>query len=113
MSFKLDMADITKSLIEKELKTRAALGVLGDTVAKDMEGYAKQNAPWQDQTGNARQRLKGDSQDMGDKVRCSISHGVDYGVYLELCNEGKYAIIEETIENAKPSVDKALSKIFK
>lgn len=112
-SFKLDMAGISKNLIEKEIKTKAVLGLYGDTVAKDMEGYSKENASWIDRSGSARQRLNGDSQSIDNKVRCSISHGVDYGVYLELCNEGEYSILEETIENVGPKAIKGLEKIFK
>lgn len=111
--FKLDMGGIAKNLIEKEIKTRAVLGLYGDTVAKNMESYSKENAPWLDRSGSARQRLNGDSQSTGNKIRCNISHGVDYGVYLELCNEGKYSILEETIENIGPKAIKGLEKIFK
>lgn len=111
--FKLEIEPIIKGLIEKEAKAKVALELLGDTVAKDMEAYAKTNRPWTDQTGDARNRLHGDSQNLGSKVRCSISHGVDYGIYLELCNEGKYAILEETVENIGDKALKKLEKIMK
>lgn len=113
MSFKLDMGDIAKKLIEKEVKTIAALNLYGDSVAKEMEAYAKSNRPWQDRTGKARQTLKGEKKNMGTSVRCEISHGVDYGIYLEMCNERKYAILEPTVKAIGPKAVNGLDKIFK
>lgn len=112
-SFTLDMSNILKSIVEKQAKTMAALGVYGDSVAKEMEAYAKSNRVWTDRTSDARDRLKGDSKSMGTRVRCSISHGVDYGIYLEMCNEGKYRILKPTIDTVGPKAVKGLDKIFK
>lgn len=113
MSFKLDMGDIAKNLINIKPKTMAALSLYGDTVAKDMEAYAKSHRPWQDRTGNARMSLKGTSIPMENKVRCEITHGVDYGIYLEMCNERKYAILEPTVKAIGPKAVNGLDKIFK
>lgn len=112
-SFKLDMRNIAKNIIEKQTKTLAALKVYGDSVSKQMESYAKSNRPWQDRTGHARESLKGDSEFMGHKVRCNISHGVSYGIYLEMCNERRYAILEPTIKAVSPKAINGLDKIFK
>ena len=112
-SFTLDMSNIAKSLIEKQVKTIAALGIYGDSVAKQMESYAKSHRPWQDRTGDARNRLTAQSQNMGITIRCSISHGVNYGIYLEMCNEGKYRVLKPTIDAVGPKAIKGLDKIFK
>lgn len=112
-SFKLDLSTITKNMMEKQAKTIAALGVYGDSVSKEMEAYAKSNRPWTDRTSSARNRLTGQSQNMGTKVRCSISHGVDYGIYLEMCNEGRYRVLKPTIDAVGPKAVKGLDKIFK
>lgn len=64
-----------------------------------MEAYAKTNAPWTDRTGNARQGLHG-----GVELRAEnelvlfLSHGVEYGIWLELANAGKYAIVGPTAD---------------
>lgn len=112
-SFKLDMGNIAKALIEKEVKTKAALALYGDSVAKEMESYAKSHRPWQDRSGDARNRLNGTSKNLENTVRCEISHGVEYGVYLEMCNEKKYAILKPTIDAVGPKAIKGLEKIFK
>lgn len=113
MSFKLDMSDIAKNLIEKEVKAMAVLNLHGDTVSKDMESYAKSNRPWTDRTGEARKRLKGNKKNMGNVIRCEISHGVDYGIFLEMYNERRFAILDPTIKVIGPKAVNGLDKIFK
>lgn len=41
----------------------------------------------------------------------AMSHHVDYGVYLELCNEGRYAILEQTIQEFAPQFRECWKKI--
>lgn len=60
--------------------------------------YAKKNARWTDRTSNARQGLSGDVLKTATGVILVLSHGVDYGKWLEIANAGKYAIILEALE---------------
>lgn len=113
MSFKFDEAIVAKGLAEMHLKTMETLEVYGDRIAKDMESYAKSHIPWTDKDSDAKDKITGQSQNLGTKVRCSISHGVDYGIYLEMCNEGKYSILKPTIDAVGPKAVKGLEKIFK
>ena len=113
MSFKFDANDLLKGLAEREIKTRAALGLYADTVAKKMETHAKSNKPWTDRTGRAKQSLNSSWSWRGDIVRVELSHGVDYGVYLEFCNEKRYAIIKLTIDAISPQAIRGLNKILK
>ena len=113
MSFKWKSNDIIANLAGLDDKVKASVGLYGDTVAKKLEASAKANRPWTDRTGRAKQSLNGDSKWVGNKVRVSLSHGVDYGIWLEICNEGKYSIIMPTINKEAPSVMAGLSKILK
>ena len=113
MSFKFDASNLIKGLAEREIKTRAALGLYADTVAKKMETHAKSNKPWVDRTGRAKQSLNSSWKWVGDVARVELSHGVYYGIYLELCNEKKYAIIKPTIDIISPQAIKGLNKILK
>lgn len=113
MSFKLDASKLISGLAEREVKTRAALGLYADTVAKKMESHAKSNKPWTDRTGRAKQSLNSSWKWMGDVARVELSHGVDYGIYLEFCNEKRYAIIKPTIDKISPEAIKGLGKILK
>lgn len=113
-SFEFKVDDIIQNMLNQNKKSLKALEVYGKTVSKELEAYAKSNRPWTDRTGEARENLKGDSEKISDeKVRCAISHGVDHGVFLEMCNERKYAILEPTIKAVSPKVLKGLDKIFK
>ena len=113
MSFKFDANNLIKGLAEREIKTRAALGLYADTVAKKMEAHAKSNKPWVDRTGRAKQSLNSSWKWVGDVARVELSHGVYYGIYLELCNEKRYAIIKPTIDTISPQAIRGLNKILK
>lgn len=109
--FRIDTSNI--NLDEFKNKTLAALGVYGDSVGKKMESYAKSNRRWQDRTGQARQRLYSQSKIQNNTVKIEIGQGVDYGVYLELANERKNAILLESIETIGPEAVKGFRELFK
>jgi len=60
--------------------------------------YAKQNAPWQDRTGDARRLLDVDVQQDEDTIVIQLYHQVDYGLWLEVIESGRFAIIMPTLE---------------
>lgn len=70
----------------------------------ELEDYAKRNAPWNDQTGNARAGLNASVGVEGGEIVLNLAHSVDYGVYLELKDDGKYAILLPTIEALGPQI---------
>jgi hypothetical protein len=68
----------------------------------DIENAARDMAIWEDQTGDARALLKATaSGDHGDIVM-TLEHGVDYGLWLEVIQNGKYAVIMRTLNNRAP-----------
>lgn len=78
------------------------------------EAYAKTNAPWTDRTANARQSLHAWTEELaGDTVRLWLSHGVQYGIYLETRYAGRYAIIWPTINRHLPQIREMLQGIFR
>lgn len=77
------------------------------------ETYAKEHAPWGDVTGNARASLHSFIEDLSDDtVRLYLSHGVEYGIWLEVKWQGKYAIIWPTIERHLEEIRLMLQGIF-
>lgn len=66
--------------------------------APQVANYAKSNAPWTDQTSNARNGLTAQAGRDGDTHFITLAHRVDYGIYLETRWGGRYAIINETIQ---------------
>lgn len=84
---------------------RSAVRALADRYASEIEAYMKQNASWTDRTGNARQTLYSEVNDMAiDMVDILLSHGVEYGINLELNNQGRYAIIGPTQDIFAPRI---------
>lgn len=96
-SFRIDSANLQKNMDRFPEKVNAAVGIYAKTASKTMENYAKQNAPWTDRTGHARQRLTGDAEAVEKGWQIALSQGVDYGVFLELAHEKKYAILQPTV----------------
>lgn len=71
-------------------------------VATAMQNDAKAQATWIDRTGNARTGIFGTAEaDFAAKVVVLyLSHGtqIDYGIWLELANSGRYAVIMRTMQ---------------
>lgn len=65
-------------------------------LAKDMETFANQNAPWTDRTTDARQGLSGEPFAENGIVGASIVHTVPYGIWLENRFDRRYAIVGPT-----------------
>ncbi len=95
-----------------EDRMRAALHGLGMQTAARMESYAKQNAPWQDQTGNARQGLFGEVLEEDGKLKIRIAHTEDYGEYLELSRKGRRPILEPTAQKFAPEFFDAAKELL-
>lgn len=72
--------------------------------------YAQENAPWEDRTGDARAGLDVDVRWEGDVIVWEMSHGVDYGLYLETRWNGEYAIIMPTLELYAPKIGRGLTE---
>lgn len=86
---------------------------LGRITAGKAERYAKLNRPWTDRSREARRRLKGQHfWETDTQMKVAIAHGVDYGVYLELANDGKYAILEPTMNEVKDEFYRQAERIF-
>jgi len=102
--------------LEKEYWRRATLAVKALLLhfAAQTEAHAKANAPWTDRTGNARQSLFAVVDELSsDVVALYLSHGMEYGKWLELCNQGRYAIILPTLEAYYPQISEAMRALFR
>ncbi len=96
-----------------EKKVLEAVRGVADYFAPVVEAYAKDHAPWKDETGNARQALHGFVEELGrDVVALYLAHGMDYGIFLERRWAGKYAIILPTLQAHYGEVAKMLEGIF-
>jgi hypothetical protein len=84
-----------------------------DNLARQAALEMRQEAPWQDQTGEARRSLFGRAWQSPDgKVTLTLGHGVDYGIYLEFKNGGRFAIVGPTLLRLYPELEAAMRSIF-
>lgn len=73
--------------------------------APQVESAAKVNAPWADQTGNARNGLIAKAlKSSGNNYAIILAHQMPYGIWLEVKWAGRYAIIMPTIQEYGPKV---------
>lgn len=104
--FKLNITgldEVMSNLKDFPRKLKAALALDAQNISADMEEWAKANTPWTDQTGMARKYLQSHiSWNNTDTLLVTLSHHVEYGVYLELANECKYAILEKALREYAP-----------
>lgn len=80
--------------------------------AREMEEWAKANAPWQDRTGAARQGLTATVEETGQIGTITLSHGVPYGIWLEVANQGRFAIIARAIDVFGPKFMQDLQQML-
>lgn len=77
-------AQLIPALIAYQAKVIVALRALFNTFAAKIEAYARSHAPWQDQTGAARQGLRAFVTGDGLNLTLYLVTSVAYGLYLEL-----------------------------
>jgi hypothetical protein len=140
--FKFDATDMLKKIAtmgEVHNRMKSAVGVYCDSSGKKMEGYAKNNAKWEDRTGNARQTIKGGFKwEDNDKCSAYVAGNMEYSPYLELAhakgksgddevgmevapsfeqlelaNEGKYAILRPTVRKFTNEFINGMAKLLK
>lgn len=96
-SFRLDSHLLEQGLNALIPKTDAAIRMYAETAAIKLQNYAKDKAPWTDRTGQARQRLNASVSKILHGYKIALAQGVDYGIFLELAHEKRFAIIQPTI----------------
>ena len=74
-----------------------AEGVFKDSEEK-LSSKAKANAPWEDQTGEARAGLEAKASNDDGLISLYLYHTVDYGLWLEVIQNGRFATILPTLE---------------
>lgn len=115
LSLKVDypQSQLGKNMEKFSLKIGAAVLVLLNTEAVRIESVMKRNRPWTDRTGMAKATLRTVvTQPSETMIRMTLAHGVDYGKWLELAHEKKWAIVAPTLESEGPVVIDKLSSLM-
>jgi hypothetical protein len=92
----------------------AGVDLAFDYMAPRAASYARQNAPWTDRTGNARNGLRA----VHEKTpmvehRLIVFHSMPYGLWLEIRWSGRYAIIAPTLHWTAPQLSTVISEAVK
>lgn len=96
---------LTPSLKALLPKVDAAVGLVFDRYEAVAESYARTNARWSDQTGNARAGLFAQHDEEPMVVhRLTIYGTMHYTYWLEVRWSGKYAIIGPTMLHIAPTM---------
>lgn len=95
--FTLDGSELINNLKNMNQKVQTGLNVIGDTTAQKMKTYAQTNHPWVNRSHSATDEITTDVKWEGTALDISITHGVDYGIWLETREafDAKYQILEE------------------
>jgi len=112
-SFTFDDAALRRQLATFSPKVDAYVHAVMDYSSHRVIAFAKQNAPWRDQTGAARAGLRVDVEWRPMKLHAiHLFHSVLYGIWLEIRFAGKYAIIIPTLKDQGPATMKLLRGLF-
>ena len=91
-----------------ERETEALYG----RVSLEGQQFAQINAPWTNRTGMARATLQGTAEGSGFSGVMTLAHGMDYGVWLELANQGRYAILPDALQHMAQVLEEGLGGIL-
>jgi hypothetical protein len=65
---------------------------------------ARMNAPWEDRTGDARAGIRAQAAGDNGDIVLTLFHTVEYGLWLEVIQNGRFAIILPTLEQQAPRI---------
>jgi hypothetical protein len=92
------LSDGRRIIAQFAFKTEERMAEIAQDFAGELLAYAVENAPWEDQTGDARAGLSSEAYADNNHIGVDLFHTVEYGIFLELRWGAKYAIILPTVE---------------
>ncbi len=102
-------ADLGKAISEygEQLVYHALVNYL-ERKAPEIQAQMQREAPWKDDTGEARKKLKAEVVVDGRQVALYLSQGAPHGKWLELARGGRYAIVGPTVMRIGPQIGQGL-----
>lgn len=113
-SFTIELSELDYNLKNFDRRARKAIQASMDYQAAKSETWMRTNARWTDRTTNARNGLFAvvDNGLGEDSWLLVLSHSVSYGIWLEVANSGKYAIVRPAFLKAHKELMTRLSNLF-
>lgn len=103
---------LTPGLAKFGVKLGAAIDAFMDHQATKTQDFMRTNAPWNDQTGNARNGLFARSELGAEKWTIVCYHTVPYGIWLEVVNSGKNEILTTTVQKEGARIMQSLGNLL-
>jgi hypothetical protein len=112
-NFEIRLDALDHSLKNFDTRARTAIGAAMKYQAARSETWMRTNARWTDRTTNARNGLFATVLEEGTDVWLLVlSHSVSYGIWLEVANSGRYAIVRPAWLRANRELMQLISKLF-
>ncbi len=103
-----DISNAQQRLASIRSRHKEQLKLLADVQGKKMTVYAKANYKWRAHTHNASNSIGSECKwKDSNKLRLSLTSGVNYGIYLEYVNfrqKGRLSIFWPTLNRHKPEL---------
>lgn len=93
VSFEFDDKRLRQNVRALPAKIERKVSAVVDFTAAEGEIYLKTGAPWTDRTGAARSGLTAIPSGGGSQWEILMAYSVYYGIWLEIANDSRYAII--------------------
>jgi hypothetical protein len=113
LEWETDPQELVAGFDAYEQDVKAALRKLAKYFQPQIEGWMKEQARWTDRTGNARQGLHTEIDDLIDGIAIDLLHGVEYGKWLELANQGRFSILMPALDHWSPIIWAAVEDLFR
>lgn len=112
--FTIQLSALDYNLKHFDRRAKVAIGKTMDYQAARTETWMRTNAKWTDRTTNARNGLFATVIHGVDRTKWVLimSHSVSYGIWLEVANNGKYAIVRPAFLRANKQTMQLLSRLF-
>lgn len=97
--FEYDDSELRKNIKNLDRKINKRVAMVVDRNAAWGQAWARVNAPWTDRTGAARGGLFAFPMSSGGHHEILFTHTPEYGIWLEIANNGKYQIIMPAVRH--------------
>lgn len=111
--FRWNAGEIKRNARELERKIDVGIGIIAEKNAAEGTALMKTTAPWTDRTGAARTGLHTSTGKRGDAHVITFAHAVYYGIFLEVCNSGKYQVIMPSVQEQGAQAMKDLDGLMR
>lgn len=103
---------LTKDLEKMYKRAMTAMEAVVETDTLQLQNYMRNNYKWTPRSHRAHQTMTGSYTNEDDGFLIALSYGVDYGIYLELAHEKRFALTHPTAKEKGPEVIKSFEGLL-